>query len=369
MTKALDAYSRPPAYDRETPYWGPDRLSVGAMEHLEFAGGNNMSTGLPRMLVEPGREIAPLPALSAAPVLFLGLERNGRRFWEFFTANIHNPNTRRAYFAAAARFSDWCLGRGLQNLDSIEPIHVAAWIQDLGRDHSRPTVKQHLAAIRILFDWLVVGQVMPHNPASSVRGPKHTARRGKTPVLSTEEMRDLLGSIETATILGLRDRALIGLMGYTFARVGAALAMRVEDYYIQGRRGWVRLREKGGKVNEMPAHHRLEEFLDAYIGRAGIASDPEGPLFRAWRNGELVRRPLEQSNVHHMIRRRAQQAEIATKIGCHSFRATGITNYLKNGGRLEIAQQMAGHESSRTTGLYDRRGDEISLDEVERISY
>jgi len=122
-------------------------------------------------------------------------------------------------------------------------------------------------------------------------------------------------------------------------------------------------------VNEMPAHHRLEEFLDAYIESSAIADDAEGPLFRSWRNGLLIRRTLSQSNIHHMVRRRAGKAGIQTRIGCHSFRATGITNYLKNGGRLEVAQQMAGHESSRTTGLYDRRGDEISLDEVERISY
>ena len=133
----------------------------------------------------------------------------------------------------------------------------------------------------MLFDWFIVGQIVPLNPAASVRGPKHSVKRGKTPVLTAEEMRDLLNSIETGTLLGLRDRALIGLKGYTFARVGAAVAMRVEDYYVQGRRGWVRLHEKGGKVNEMPAHHRLEEFLDAYIERAGIDGDLEGPLFRA----------------------------------------------------------------------------------------
>jgi site-specific recombinase XerD len=310
-----------------------------------------------------------LVQLTGSPALFLPDDRAARRFWEFFTANIPNPNTRRAYFGAAARFSAWCLSHRLADLAGVQPIHVAAWLQELGRDHSRPTVKQHLAAIRMLFDWLIVGQIVPSNPAASVRGPKHSVKRGKTPVLSAEEMRDLLDSIETESLLGLRDRALIGLMGYTFARVGAALAMRVEDYYIQGRRGWIRLHEKGGKVNEMPAHHRLEEFLDRYIERAAIAADPKGPLFRAWRNGTLVGRPLDQSNAHNMIRRRATQAGIGTKIGCHSFRATGITNYLKNGGRLEVAQQMAGHESSRTTGLYDRRGDEISLDEIERISY
>jgi integrase/recombinase XerD len=316
--------------------------------------------------------LTPVPAgfrQAAVPLLFLPGERAARRFWEFFTANIPNGHTRRAYFAAAGRFSAWCLRGGIRDLAMVEPVHVAAWLQELGRDHSRPTVKQHLAAVRMLFDWLVVGQVAAYNPAASVRGPKHSVRRGRTPVLSADEMRALLESIEITTVLGLRDRALIGLMGYSFARVGAALAMLVEDYYVQGRRGWIRLREKGGKVNEMPAHHRLEEFLDAYVTSAQLASDPEGPLFRAWRNGTLARRSLDQSNVHHMVRRRAAQAGIATRIGCHSFRATGITNYLMNGGRLEVAQQMAGHESPRTTGLYDRRGDEISLDEIERITY
>jgi integrase len=182
-------------------------------------------------------------------------------------------------------------------------------------------------------------------------------------------MGELLKSIPTDSPLALRDRALLGVMAYTFARIGAVLDLTIEDYYVQRRRGWLRLHEKGGKVNEIPCHHTLEQYLDDYLKAAGIDGDPEGPLFRAWRKGELVPSRLNQSNIHKMIRRRAAAAGIRTKIGCHSFRATGITNYLENGGRLQVAQQMAGHESSRTTGLYDRRGDEISLDEVERISY
>jgi integrase/recombinase XerD len=89
------------------------------------------------------------------------------------------------------------------------------------------------------------------------------------------------------------------------------------------------------------------------------------------RHGKLTpgRLPLAQANVHMMIQRRAMAAGIATKISCHSFRATGITTYLQNGGKLEVAQQMAGHESARTTGLYDRRNDTVALDEVERVVY
>jgi integrase len=221
----------------------------------------------------------------------------------------------------------------------------------------------------MLFDWLVVGQVMPVNPASSVRGPKHVVKKGKTPVLSVDEARALLDVIDTGSMVGLRDRALIGLMVYTFARVGAAIKMRVKDVYVQGRRTWVRLHEKGGKRHEMPCHHNLDEYLQAYIEGAQIGADENGYLFRTaiGRTGTLSERPMSQADVYRMIRRRAEYAEVHTKIGCHSFRATGITEYLRNGGKLEVAQQMANHESARTTGLYDRRNDQVSLDEVERI--
>ena len=153
------------------------------------------------------------------------------------------------------------------------------------------------------------------------------------------------------------------------ARIGAALAMKVEDVYTQNRRLWVRLHEKGGKDHAMPCHHNLEAYLHAYIDGCGLASDPKGPLFRTIGRGtgELTRTSLPQANAYAMIRRRAEAAGIETKIGNHSFRATGITAYLKNGGTLEKAAAMANHASTRTTQLYDRRCDDMSLDEVERI--
>ncbi len=170
--------------------------------------------------------------------------------------------------------------------------------------------------------------------------------------------------------MGFRYRSpLIGLMVYTFARVGAVIGMHVEDFFVQGRRGWVRLHEKGGKEHEMPTHHNLDSYLEEYIAAAGIGKDRKGPLFRTskGRCGDLANRSMLQSDVWRMIRRRALAAGIETEIGCHTFRATGITAYLKNGGKLEIAQQMAAHESARTTGLYDSRSDDVSLDEVEKI--
>ena len=312
--------------------------------------------------------VVPRPAHLPALVVAAG-EHARIRFLEFFASAIRNPHTRRAYARAVADFLAWCAEHGVTSLPAVQPLHVAAWIEGQAQQRSAPTVKQQLAAIRHLFDWLVVGQVVPLNPAASVRGPTHSARKGKTPVLDPAEARTLLDSIDVGTPIGLRDRALIALMIYSFGRIGAALAMRVEDAFVQNRRLWVRLREKGGKRHEMPCHHTLEEYLHAYLDGTGIASDPKGPLFRTIGRGtgRLSRTALPQANAYAMVRRRALAAGIGTRIGNHSFRATGITAYLKNGGTLENAAAMANHASTRTTQLYDRRRDDISLDEVERI--
>lgn len=307
---------------------------------------------------------------SALPALIAGADdRAQMRFIEFFTATIRNPNTRRAYARATADFLAWCEAHGIASIAAVQPVHVAAYIEQMTGALSAPTVKQRLAAIRHLFDWLVTGQVVPTNPAASVRGPSHKVRRGKTSVLEPAEARELLDAIDVTTISGLRDRALIGLMVYSFARIGAALGMKVEDVYVQQRRLWVRLNEKGGKRHEMPCHHNLESYLHAYIDAAGIANDPKGPLFRTIGRGtsELTDTSLPQANAYAMIGRRARAAGIDTKVGNHTFRATGITAYLKNGGTLEKAAQMANHASTRTTQLYDRRSDEMTLDEIERI--
>jgi site-specific recombinase XerD len=303
------------------------------------------------------------------PALFAPDAKTAERVIEFFTARIRNPHTRKAYARAAGDFAAWCVEHGIVELGSVRPVHVAAYVEGLQKTIAAPSVKLQLAAIRMLFDWLVVGQVVPVNPASSVRGPKHVVKKGKTPVLSVDEAHVLLNAIDTTSPVGLRDRALMGLMVYTFARVGAVIRMRVEDVYVQGRRTWVRLHEKGGKRHEMPCHHNLEHYLDAYLEAARIEKDVKGYLFRTaqGRTKQLSDRPLAQADVYRMIRRRAQDAGVLTKTSCHSFRATGITEYLRNGGKLEVAQQMANHESARTTGLYDRRNDQVSLDEVERI--
>lgn len=308
------------------------------------------------------------PGLDRLPKLFRDAgEAASLRLIEFFAVTIRNRNTREAYGRAVRDFCDWCENRNI-GLSDISPFLVAAYIEELGTKVDRPSVKQKLAALKMLFDWLVTGQVMPVNPAASVRGPKHVVTVGRTPVLTAEEARQLLDSMDTSTIVGKRDRAMIATMLYTFARIGAVTAMDIEDYEQRGRRMWINLREKGGRRHAVPAHHTLEEYLDDYVSAAGIGHETKTPLFRSFnRKRQLTPRRIHRREVLAMVKRRARKADLPGTIGCHTMRATGITAYLSNGGLLEHAQRIAAHASSQTTRLYDRRSDAVSLDEVERI--
>jgi integrase/recombinase XerD len=229
-------------------------------------------------------------------------ERATWRFIEFFLANIRNKNTRAAYAQAIGQFFSWCENRGVVELPQVRPVVIAGYIEQLQLTHSPPTVKQHLAAVRMLFDWLVVGQIMEVNPASSVRGPKHVVKRGKTPVLRADEARLLLDSIKIDSIVGLRDRALLGIMCYTFARVSAVVHMRTDDYYQQGKRWWIRLHEKGGKRHEVPAHHNAEAYIDAYLDVAGIREEKKSPLFRSVDvHRKISENPMTRTDVFRMM--------------------------------------------------------------------
>ena len=327
-----------------------------------------------QLIVLTPESALPVPALIANAG-----RRASRRFVQFFTANIRNPNTREAYARAINAFLAWCDEEAHMQLDMIEPVAVAAYVEKLLRDGlSKPTVKQHLAAIRMMFDWMVTGGVLAVNPAAAVRGPKYVIKKGKTPVLTPDEARLLLNSIDVRENCGLRDRALLAVMVYTFARVSAVAGMNVEDYYQQGKRWWVRLHEKGGKHHELPVHHKAEEYLDAYIKAAGIAGAKGTPLWRCLTK-ELDRKQdsrvgrgfgdgrMARQDIFRMIKKRCREAALGAAANCHTFRATGITAYLLNGGSLEHAQAIAAHESPRTTKLYDRTSDEITLDEIERI--
>jgi integrase/recombinase XerD len=296
-------------------------------------------------------------------------ERAQKKFVEFFTAHIRNKNTRKSYVIAVRSFCDWCDQNGF-HLTDLSPVIIAAYIEQLGQRLVVPSVKQHLAAIRMLFDALVLGHVLESNPASSVRGPKYVIKKGKTPVLSQAEARQFLDAIDISTLAGLRNRALVGIMAFSFARVGAVVKMNVEDFFQNGRRCWFRLHEKGGKFHEVPAHHKAEEFVADYLAAAGIGHDAKGPLFRTFdRHRQLTALRMHANDVLRMVKRQAHDAGLTHRLCCHTWRATGITAYLLNGGTVENAARIACHESARTTQLYNRTSDQVSLDEIERIVF
>ena len=303
-----------------------------------------------------------------------------RRFLEFFTANIRNKNTRAAYARAVGQFLAWCGEHGL-TLRQVEPMLVGAYIEQLQATHAAPTVKQHLAAVRMFFDWMVTGQVLDANPATSVRGPKHIVKKGKTHVLNADDARTLLDSIEIEkedpsrtskqpVLIGLRDRALIAVMVFSFARISAVLGMKVDDYYPNGKRWWLRLHEKGGKFHEVPAHHLVEAYLDAYIQAAKIRDERQGAPV-----------PLRPGHVGPTHRPAPQPPE---RLGHGQAPGQGRRRQ-----RPDLQSHLPGHRASRsicrtrarsrrpstspptsrpkTTKLYDRTSDAIDLGEIEKI--
>lgn len=310
-------------------------------------------------------------SLSMPTVIMEAGVPTSKRFIEFFTAHIRNKNTREAYGRAVRDFFTWCDENRIGPLIDIEAVHIAAYIEQLTSEKAPQTVKQRLAAIKAMFDFLVSGGVLSANPASAVRGPSYSTKKGKTPILVADEVHQLINAIPTDTLSGLRDRAIIGTMIYSFARVSATLGMDVTDVYPKHHRLWLRLSEKGGKHHEVPCNHTLEQYLRDYIEAAGIT---EGALFRTLRGRSNT---LNENRLHRieclaMIKRRCRQAglENANLLGNHTFRGTGITAYLKNpNSKLEHAQTIANHSDPKTTRLYDRRDEEISLDEVEKIGF
>jgi site-specific recombinase XerD len=317
------------------------------------------------------------PTEGQLPAILQAAGRNVRdRIEHFLRAAIDNDNKRRAYGRALGSFFVFLEDGGRERVQDIIPLDVRDYLEAAKANGlSTATWKQHMAAVRMLFDHLVTGGVLERNPALSVKAPRQKLGNGKTPVLTAEEAGELPRPIEADTVVGLRDRALIGVMVFTFARISAACGMNVADLFHRQRRLWVRLHEKGGKFHEMPCHHTLEGYLAEYIERAALADAGRVPLFQAIKHrpygrgqAELTGERLDRLSAWKMVRRRARAAGIATEVRNHTFRGTGITAYLENGSTLEKARQMATHASTRTTQLYDRREDRVTFDEIVKIN-
>ena len=298
-------------------------------------------------------------------------DKAARRYLEFFAVTIENPNTRAAYFHACRRFFAWCEDKGLDELVAIEPMHVAAYIRALGKDFEKPTVKQHLAAIRMLFDWLVVGQVRRDQSRACGARTEARCQNAARPRCSRPTRRASCSTASmSTTVVGLRDRALIGMMAYSFRARGRCRRRCASRTTIPpANAGGCACTKKAASVMKCRATTTWRPISTPICRRPGSSrrrSLPSSARPRG-RTGELTENPMSRVHVWQMIQRRAREAGLNGDVCCHTFRATGITAYLDNGGTLENAQLMAAHESPRTTKLYDRTGDEITLDEVERI--
>ena len=234
-----------------------------------------------------------------------------KRYFEFFTVPIRNKNTRIAYYHAIGQFLDWCQRAGFRDLEDIEPITVAAYVEQ--HPGSPATIKQHMSAIRMLFSWLTEKGILAMNPAREVKTEKFSRREGKTPAFDTEQVQKVLDKIDTSNDVGLRDRALLGTLAYTFARIGAVVNLKVEDYFQTGKRSMIRFSEKGGKETEIPVHHKLEELLDQYLETSDLRNWPNAPLFpiAIGKTGKLGNRPATRIDAARMLKRRLKDAGLS----------------------------------------------------------
>jgi site-specific recombinase XerD len=285
---------------------------------------------------------------------------------EFFKGQIANPHTRKNYAHAVRDFLGWCDHPNRQiPLVRITPGHVGDYLARL--QLATPTKKLRLAALRKFFDVLVVRHVVILNPAASVRAERYSTVEGKTPEIGTKQARDLLRSIDASDLVGLRDRAIIAVLIYTAARVGAVAKLTLKSLRHDGTQYALRFSEKGGKAREIPVRHDLELILLGYIEAAGVT---EGSLFRTAvrRTKQLTTKAMSGIDICRMMKRRLKAAGLPGQFSPHSFRVATVTDLLEQNVPLEDVQHLAGHADPRTTRLYDRRRRKVTRNIVERIS-
>ena len=298
-------------------------------------------------------------------------EKTQGDFLQFFLAEIRNKNTRETYARHTRRFFAWCEDRGVEDLRQIEPLLVSAYIELLTKRYKERTVQNVRSALVSLYDYLVArNNDISFNPARPVRPPKFSASEGETPDLKPHEVDKLFASIDTSTIVGLRDRALLGTLLYTCGRVSAVVATKRKDFKADGDGGFtLTLHEKGGKRHRVPVHSTLRTYLLAYL-EAALPLEPETPLFRSVdRRKQLTERKLDRRDVGRLVKRRAMKAGIRSVFSPHSFRATGATALLEAGVAVEVVQRLLNHADPRTTRLYDRRRLKVVQQDIEKMDF
>lgn len=295
-----------------------------------------------------------------------------------FLARHTNPLTRASYQDSLHRFFDYCSGTQIQDINSVRGSTLAGFIEHCSEkdatglvDDKARTVSATMSAVRTLFDLYIVEGLMSTNVARAVKLPKIASGKGATPVLSNDLVARMIDMIPLKTPADYRDRALIAIMAYSLFRISAVTKLRVKDYQMRGNLRWIVATEKRTKTHEMPVHDVLQHYLDEYLMMTGLIEQLEAPLFQgSVPNGSRLTGYAYSRNASwKMLQRRARAVGHSTEIGNHSLRATGITNFLANGGQLEEARKMAGHKSAETTRIYNRNIDVVDPEEVMRIDY
>jgi integrase/recombinase XerD len=292
--------------------------------------------------------------------------KTAETFLELLGARVRNPNTRSAYRVAWRSFLAFCSVRQLE-LGKVKAYHVGAWLDQ--HSGSRSTQRQHLAALRLLFDSLLMRGVVEYNPAARARPPRLVRESSQTPVFEEAEIVTFLDSISPNSLKDIRDKAIFCVLLYSWCRVSALINLSVGDYYERGGTRWLRFEEKRGKEHEVPVHSKAKEAVDLWLERSDLASKPSAPLFPSFgKDRETIElKRLDRRSVLKLVEKRAKASGIQKRVCCHSFRATGVTEYMNSGGTIEIAQRIAGHTSPSTTRIYDRSGDQLTLEEIERV--
>jgi integrase/recombinase XerD len=281
---------------------------------------------------------------------------------------VRNSNTRKAYKAAWRSFFAFCSEYKLE-LNRAKPYHVGMWLKR--HTGSVATQRQHLAAVRLLFDHLLEKGVVDINPAARAKAPRLERGSAHTPIFEQSEIKAFLDAIKVDSLIDKRDKALFSTLAYSWARVSAAVGLKVEDYYERNGERWLRLHEKRGKIHEVPVHSNAREAIDQWLLASNLGCNPSAPLFPAFgkdkKTPEL--RHMDRTSVWKLVQARAHASGLEKRVCCHSFRATGITEYMSAGGSLDIAQRIAGHSQLSTTKIYDRSQDRLTMAEIEKVSF
>jgi len=242
-------------------------------------------------------------------------------------------------------------------VERVKPYHFGLWLKR--HPGSVATQRQQPAAVRLLFDHLLEKGLVELNPAARAKPPRLERETSHTPVFEEDEIKMFLSAIKPDSLMDIRDKALFSVLLYSWARISALVTLKVEDYYQRKGERWLRLQEKRGKTHEVPVHSKAREAIDQWLTASDIGSNPSAPLFPAFGKDKktLELRHMDRRSIWWLVKARARACGLEKRVCCHSFRATGITEYMNAGGTLDIAQRIAGHSELSTTKIYDRSQD------------